>query len=671
MNWPVSLLAPWSALVAAAVVPPLVLLYFLKLKRREQPISSTLLWKRAVQDLQVNSPFQRLRNNLLLILQLLILFLAILAITEPIWKRARAREKTMVLLVDQSASMNAVEADGRTRLALAKELGKRMVEDMGPNDQMMVISFADRAQTVASFTDDKTALKRQIDAIEPTDATTHLRDAITLAEAYSTPIVTEANTPTNPIATAHMILVSDGRIADAAELVLRRSTMEMVTVGKTGANVGIVNMDVRRSYERPEIVNAVVRVRNFGPEPASRDLSLFIDGELKEVRSLGTLAANVRKTASQPADSAEPSDLPPEGSEVVASFDITHASAGQIEARLTGGTDALPDDDRAFGTIDAPRPVSTLLVTPGNYFLKLALSSLPGQPPVILSPEEYEKAADADLLVDGRMKYDVVVFDAYSTGRLPPGNYMFFGGVPKLDDVKVTGEVQNDLFVDWDDTHPILRHVVIELIHVVRWNKLELPKEAQTLITGADGPVLSLLGRDRRQYLICAFSLFDAERSHLNTNWVMTAGFPAFMYNALQFLAGNVTAGGNRSFAPGTAVAIAAKPGAKTLTIRRPDNTREIAPVREDGMAYCPDTTRTGFYIPENAAGGNATFAVNLFDDRESTIKPNAQFQIGLDKIAAASSSERVNRPLWPYIILAALLVSFLEWIIYNKRIFV
>ena len=64
-----SFLAPWTALVAAAVsVPLLVLLYFLKLRRREVVISSTLLWRRAVQDLQVNAPFQRLRRNLLLLL---------------------------------------------------------------------------------------------------------------------------------------------------------------------------------------------------------------------------------------------------------------------------------------------------------------------------------------------------------------------------------------------------------------------------------------------------------------------------------------------------------------------------------------------------------------------------------------------------------------------------
>ena len=50
MNWLPSFLNPWSAALAAGIaVPALLVLYFLKLRRREMPVSSTLLWRKAIQ----------------------------------------------------------------------------------------------------------------------------------------------------------------------------------------------------------------------------------------------------------------------------------------------------------------------------------------------------------------------------------------------------------------------------------------------------------------------------------------------------------------------------------------------------------------------------------------------------------------------------------------------
>ena len=160
MEW----LTPWTGLVAAAVVVPLLLLlYFLKLKRRERIVSSTLLWKRAVQDLQVNAPFQRLRRNILLLLQLLMLLALILALAGPILSLTSGRARRYVLLIDRSASMSATDVQP-SRLDEAKRQAGVFVESLrgesffslhGARDETMVIAFDSHAKVMCNFTSDK------------------------------------------------------------------------------------------------------------------------------------------------------------------------------------------------------------------------------------------------------------------------------------------------------------------------------------------------------------------------------------------------------------------------------------------------------------------------------------------------------------------------------------
>src|SRR5256714_15022892 len=132
MPWLPSFLNPWAAAAAAAIaVPTLLVLYFLKLRRRELPVSSTILWRKAIQDLQVNAPFQKLRRNLLLLLQLLLLLLLLLALSRPVSNYTPGPGKTTVILIDRSASMAARDQEGdRSRLDEARRRAKELVAAM-------------------------------------------------------------------------------------------------------------------------------------------------------------------------------------------------------------------------------------------------------------------------------------------------------------------------------------------------------------------------------------------------------------------------------------------------------------------------------------------------------------------------------------------------------------
>ena len=127
MSW----LTPiFGGVVLAVAVPVLLALYFLRLRRTSRPIPSTMLWKRAVEDLRANTPFQRLRFNLLLLLQLLLLSLLGLSLMQPRIDAGATRGGRTVLLIDRSASMSVRygDDDDRTRLDVARDAAIERIE---------------------------------------------------------------------------------------------------------------------------------------------------------------------------------------------------------------------------------------------------------------------------------------------------------------------------------------------------------------------------------------------------------------------------------------------------------------------------------------------------------------------------------------------------------------
>src|SRR5207237_602637 len=99
-------LAP-AAFAFLATLPVVVLFYLLKRKRVVKLVSSTLLWQRFLAERQASAPFQKLRHNWLLILQLILLALVIFALSRPYFSSHVEGGRRHVLILDASASMQS------------------------------------------------------------------------------------------------------------------------------------------------------------------------------------------------------------------------------------------------------------------------------------------------------------------------------------------------------------------------------------------------------------------------------------------------------------------------------------------------------------------------------------------------------------------------------------
>jgi hypothetical protein len=98
-----------AALGFIALAIPIIIFYMLRLRRQPAPISSLLLWQRVLQDHEANAPWQRVRRNLLLLLQLLLLALLVLALARPFRTVEAKVQGNIILLIDASASMQATD----------------------------------------------------------------------------------------------------------------------------------------------------------------------------------------------------------------------------------------------------------------------------------------------------------------------------------------------------------------------------------------------------------------------------------------------------------------------------------------------------------------------------------------------------------------------------------
>jgi hypothetical protein len=664
---------PGTALAAAAIaIPALLILYFLKLRRREMLVPSTLLWRRAIQDLQVNAPFQKLRRNLLLLLQMLILLALLLAFSRPVTSYRPPPGAVSVILIDRSGSMSARDMEGgRTRLEEAKKRAIDLVDSMAKDSSAMVIAFDSGAETLQSFTADQVALKNAIRSIQPTDRSTKLALAYELADASMAfnPDQLRTNAPT-----ADVYLFSDGRALDANDVGLH-GVLHFERVGTdTAQNIAIVALSAKRNYERPTQVQVFARLQNFGTDPTEVPVQLSVDNQLVE------LTGATRQTAfllperwnKDDRDKWEAQNGRHSSDTVTFNLDLTTEAVVQVEQLHKQG-DVLAADDVAQVIVPPPKQLDVLLVTDGNYYLEKLIRSMHLHSPDIVQPTSYEEKKPT--------KYDVILFDRYTPTFLPEaGNFIYIGCVPPPSPgpgQKITtindasgNPVLLDIegVLDWQRDNPIVKDLALNQLYISPSLKLNVPLDALTLIDGLKGPLVALAHDGKRINMVIGFDL-------LQSNWPFLPSFPMFFYRALQYMAIGSDMDVRQSFSPGASPVIPRAnlqkigPDVHTIKLLGPDKTQTLK-VPDTGDFALPPLDHVGIYKTEPAVPQFEQIAVNMLDGNESNTLPvsSPPGQTGAD--VKDVKDQKARREWWWYLVaLVGLPLLFVEWWVYTRRV--
>jgi hypothetical protein len=643
-----SFLAP-AAFALALLLPVIIALYLLRLRRTERVVSSTYLWRRMVRDLEANAPWQRLRRNLLLILQLLVLSALILALARPFTWAEGSSGKTAIVILDTSASMAATDVTPN-RLEAAKAQALRQAEDLPDDAQVTVIAAADGAKVLASSSQDPRQVRTAIQSarIGEPGAGSDLTAALELAAAIA---ARQPDTET--------MIFSDGRVGLPDHTAIK-GQVRYWPMGISGENAAVSALSLQPAPGGG--LTAFVQVTNYGQAPIERRLALY---------HAGTPA---RESAPGRALSAHDLELEPGKPHAVVIQDLPPDTSA-IEVRLLT-EDVLTPDDRAWAVHQAGEPARVTLVTAGNLFLETALSLLPNLEVTTTRPRDWDTG---DRVSAGGQSAHLTILDAYVplTTTLPAGNLLFIAPPSSTEVFSVTGRLvqpapravhSSGTGVDRD---PLLDNVDVSGVGVQEAMRVSLPAWARPVIVGdvvtADGAQRSspLLWAGEAGGRRVALLAFDLRRSDLP----LQVAFPLLLANLTAWLAPLGSSDLPAQVTPGTAVSLAVPPDVQEVWITRPDGSQaRLEPERS--RATYGDTAQLGIYKVE-WEGGEAHFAVNLFLPGESDLLPAGSLPLTETAEGTGEASEEpdrmARREWWRALALAALILLLIEWLVYHR----
>lgn len=664
-------LDPLSGLVAAGLaVPTLLLLYFLKLRRRPVRVTASFLWQRAAEDLQVNTPFRWIRFSLVLLLQLLALILLCAAIARPALSDVPPASGRVIVLLDASASMRATDAPGgATRFDVAKRRASEFLASLdlgasrdGERTEAMLVLFAREPRVLTNYTTDRGELARALDGATPTDQPGDLAGALAIVDAFGASASGDEGTRAPLLA-----VFSDGDAPETDALVVAASEVRFVRAGpaqdEPKRNVGIVAFSARRDEADPSKVRAFARLVNASVEPIEVAPVLDVNGEARRIERVAIPGASGGRVG-----------------EASISIEAPAPSRAILTLRIAGD-DALASDDRASLVIDPPGGVDVAIVAPvgevpgrasPDLFLREALEALQPRSLRVMTLAQHDEAI---LASDARaaLGVDLVIYDRVEPTSIPAIPSLSIGAGLPVEGLRLRepdDPARATRFLSWRRTDPLLRSVALGETLVARPYQLTLPDvgaggvtRAEPLAFGDDGPLIASLTVRGVPRAIVAFELAQS-------TWPLDVGFAIFLANAVETLAPRAATSSARGFTTGEPMLIAPASGAERLIAQGPATLEARVPesLGSGGLVSLGVPALTGVYEVRGAAEEDAIAPVNLFDARESSIATRDSVPIATRSGSAASAGEASPREVWAWFVIGAAGFLTLEWLLFAWR---
>jgi Mg-chelatase subunit ChlD len=603
---------PYSFLLLLGVVPLILYLHSLRPKGLKVKTTALFLWERLLKERPVGTRLGwLLKNNLLLLLQILIALILIMALADPFLVRFGAPAGDVVVVVDLSASMKARGLSGN-RFDGARREFLALVNALPSGQRMMVIGAGPTPRVLSPLTSDKRRLKDLGHSLAPTDAAGQVKDAILFAHSFL-----------KRGSRDRVVVLSDGAFEGAEGLPWNSAHLRLIRVEGRSDNIGIMGFEFRRAADGAPRYEIMIRVKNFTARPVRAPLSLMI-GEKKWVQ--------------------EEVGLAPQESRVLI-YPYSGSLAGRAMALLEVEDD-FPTDNQAFLVLSESAPIRVLYAGKGNPFLEHLFRSLP-----------HVELAHVDRLAPKLFpsqvqSYDVILLDGIPSPPLVEGNFLLINTIGEGIPLSVRGKVPRPQPLPAVTKHPLTEGLRLDDLYIKEALHLVPTGEGVTLARSREGPLIFALERGRLRSLVLAFDLSASDLP-------FRVAFPVLLNNAFDWFHPKRVEFPATKVQAGQPYFLHLRGSDDRVEVKGPSGKKEILKAVSNPLPFT-DTFDAGFYAFK-AKSREGQFAVNLFSESESHISPRMRTQDRAQAKGGDGETTEARFSLWPFLLVLVLALLLVE----------
>lgn len=356
-------------------IPPVIMLYILKRKYKEEVISSSLLWKEVYKNTRANTPWEKFKKNIMLLLQIIIILSVILALMSPFINIGGKTYKNVIIVVDNTASMNTIYDDKLSRLEKGKLLAKEYLNSTREGTKAYIISYDGNSNLLLNGEFNKFNSESIINNISKSYNTGDISDVLSFVKAIGYGIGEE-----------YEALIFTDKQTSISDI-----NGKLVYLGNSGLNASIDNISHKVVDGK---IKVIANVTNNGDKEYEGDFSLYNGDKLLEVNKIN-LGVSESKTLS---------------------FELDSLSDDYLKGELSR-KDILMEDNTYYHVINENKVKKVLLVTDENVFLEKAFG--------IIENTEVYKTNDPNNITEND-EYDLYVFDNKMPEVIPKGGNILF-----------------------------------------------------------------------------------------------------------------------------------------------------------------------------------------------------------------------------------------------------